>query len=98
VDHPASGFAVVGVAARVRKNGNGIAAARIGVTGFGPRAFRARNVEQALEAGSGIPDAVAQIGEGEDANSALYASAASRRQLLRVHAARAIEMALSRAS
>jgi aerobic carbon-monoxide dehydrogenase medium subunit len=98
VEHPASGFAVIGVAARVRKNGNGIASARIGVTGFGPRAFRARNVEQALEAGSSIPDAVAHIGEGEDANADLYASAAYRRQLLRVHAARAIETALSRAS
>ncbi len=98
VEHPASGFAVIGVAARVKKSGGRIAMARIGITGFGPRAFRALNVEQALQGGADIGAAVGAIGEGEEANSDLYASADYRRHLLRVHAARAIEAALSRAS
>ncbi len=36
VAHPASGFAVVGVAVRIRKSGGRIAMARIGVTGMVP--------------------------------------------------------------
>lgn len=98
VAHPASGFAVVGVAARVRKSGDRIAMARIGVTGMGPRAFRARAAEELLEGGGSIADAAALVGQGEQANSDLYASADYRLHLTRVHAARALTAALSRAS
>lgn len=98
VSHPASGFAVVGVAARVRKSGDRITMARIAVTGMGPRAFRALEAEKALEGGASIADAAAGIGVGQDANSDLYASADYRRHLTRVHAARALAVALSRAS
>jgi len=38
---PASGFAIVGIAVRVRKQGDKVAMARIGVTGLANRAFRA---------------------------------------------------------
>jgi aerobic carbon-monoxide dehydrogenase medium subunit len=98
VAHPASGFAVVGVAARIKKSGGTITLARIGVTGLGPRAFRALAAEKLLETGGDVARAAATVGEGEEANSDLYATADYRRNLARVHAARAIHVALSRAS
>jgi carbon-monoxide dehydrogenase medium subunit len=98
VPHPASGFPVVGVAVRVKRGGRGIALARIGVTGLGPHAFRARNAEALLEGGADAATAAAVVGEGEDANSDLYASSEYRRHLARVHAARAIAAAFTRAS
>lgn len=98
VPHPASGFPVVGVAVRVKKSGDGIALARIGVTGMGPHAFRARNAEALLQEGAGAAAAAAVVGEGEETNSDLYASGEYRRHLARVHAARAIAAALTRAS
>ena len=98
VPHPASGFPVVGVAVRVKRAGSGIALARIGVTGMGAHAFRARNAEALLEGGADAAAAAAVVGEGEEANSDLYASAEYRRHLAQVHAARAIAAALTRAS
>jgi aerobic carbon-monoxide dehydrogenase medium subunit len=98
VAHPASGFAVVGVAVRIRRSGGRITMARLGVTGMGPRPFRATAAEKLLEDGASVQDATAEIGAGQDANSDLYASGDYRRHLARVHAARAIAVALSRAS
>jgi len=96
--HPASGFAVVGVAVRVKRAGGKIVMARIGITGMGPHAFRARAAEQLLEQGASTEQAAAAVGEGEDANSDLYASADFRRHLAQVHTRRALAVALSRAS
>jgi len=98
VAHPASGFAVVGVAARIKKTAGKITMARIGVTGMGPKAFRARRAEELLVSGADIATAVATVGEGEEANSDLYADADYRRHLARVYAARAVTVAASRAS
>jgi len=98
VEHPASGFAIVGIAVRVKKSGNGISLARIGVTGLGPHAFRALEAEKLLESGADLDQTVATIGQGEEANSDLYDSADYRRHLARVHARRAISVALTRAS
>ena len=98
VPHPASGFPVVGVAVRIGKSVGKIALARIGVTGMASHAFRARDAEQILEKGGSITDAAAAVGTGIDANGDLYASADYRRHLARVHAARALTAALSRAS
>jgi len=98
VPHPASGFPVVGVAVRVKKSAGGIALARIGVTGMGPHAFRARNAEALLQDGAGTAAAAEVVGEGEETNSDLYASGEYRRHLARIHAARAIAAALTRAS
>ncbi|MGH9674109.1 MAG: xanthine dehydrogenase family protein subunit M, partial [Bryobacteraceae bacterium] len=94
----ASGFAIVGVAARVRRSGGKLAMARIGVTGLAGRAFRATGVEQALESGATIDSAVGGIAEGVEANSDIHASADYRKHMARVYAARAIADALSRAS
>jgi carbon-monoxide dehydrogenase medium subunit len=98
VAHPASGFPVVGVAVRVKRSNGRITMARIGVTGMAARAFRARNAEALLEGGGDAAKATALVGEGEDANSDLYASADYRRHLARVHAARGLAAALTRAS
>jgi carbon-monoxide dehydrogenase medium subunit len=98
VAHPASGFAVVGVAARVRKTAGKITLARLGITGMGPRGFRALQVEQLLESGADIAHAIGTIGVGEEANSDLYADGDYRRHLARVYAARALAIAASRAS
>ncbi len=89
---PASGFAIVGVAARI-----GTGFARIGVTGLASKAYRARNVEALLEGGADAAAAAAVIAEGIDANSDLHASADYRRHLATVYAARAIRQAISRA-
>jgi carbon-monoxide dehydrogenase medium subunit len=102
MEQPASGFAIVGIAARIRKQGGRIAMARIGVTGMSPKAFRARNAEKLLEGTPGsqadIQAAAGVVGAGEEANTDLSASADYRRHLARVRAARAITTALSRAS
>jgi carbon-monoxide dehydrogenase medium subunit len=83
---------------RIKRAGSGIALARIGVTGMGAHAFRARNAEALLESGADVAAAAAVVGEGEEANSDLYASGEYRRHLAQVHAARAITAALTRAS
>ncbi len=98
VAHPASGFAVVGVAARIQKSGGKITLARIGVTGMGPRAFRARQAEELLESGADVAQAIGTVGLGEETNADLYADGDYRRHLARVYAARAVAVASSRAS
>ena len=99
---PASGFAIVGVAARVTKSNGKIGRARIGVTGLGPTGFRARKAEELLEGSSGseeeIRRAAAAAAEGVEANSDLHASAEYRRHLAAVYTARAVRAALARAS
>ncbi len=97
VAHPASGFAVVGIAARVHKSGPEVNWARIGVTGLAGKAYRATAVETAITFNS-PEDAAAKVADGVEANSDLYASAEYRAHLARVYTARAIHQALSRAS
>jgi carbon-monoxide dehydrogenase medium subunit len=96
VPHPASGFAVVGVAVRVQARGGKITMARVAVTGMGPHAFRDVAVEKLLVDGASISQAVAVLGEGREANSDTYASGDYRRHLARVSAARALTTAISR--
>jgi carbon-monoxide dehydrogenase medium subunit len=102
VVQPASGFAIVGIAARVKKAGGKVAMVRVGVTGLASKSYRAANVEKALEGTAGslsdIQKAAAVVAEGVDANSDLNASADFRKQLARVHTARALAAALSRTS
>jgi carbon-monoxide dehydrogenase medium subunit len=97
---PASGFAIVGIAVRLRKSGDKISMARIGVTGLANRAFRAKDAEKALEGRSGTPAEIqavaALVGKGVDANSDLHASADYRLHLATVYAARALAAALGR--
>ena len=99
---PASGFAIVGVAARVKRSGGKIAMARIGVTGLSNIAYRATAAEKALEGTNGsaedVAKAAALVAQGVDANSDLHASADYRRHLAAIYAARAINAALSAAA
>ena len=97
---PASGFAIVGIAARIRRSGGKIVMARIGVTGLANKSYRAVSAENALEGTSGsateIQHAAALVPEGVEVNSDLHASADYRRHLAVVYAARAIASALAR--
>jgi carbon-monoxide dehydrogenase medium subunit len=99
---PASGFAIVGIAARIQKTGGKISMARIGVTGLSNRSFRAVEAEKALVGKAGsvaeIQTAAALISAGVDANADLYASADYRKHLAAVYAARAITAALTRSA
>ena len=99
---PASGFAIVGAAVRVRKSGGKVTFARVGITGLAAKAFRSTAVEKLLEATAGsaadIQKAAAVVSDNVDANSDLHASADYRRQMARVYTARALAQALSRTS
>jgi len=100
VVQPASGFAIVGIAARVRKSGGKITMARIGVTGLSNRAFRATAAEKALEGKAGsaadIQAAAALVAQGIEANADLHASADYRKHLAVIYAAKALTAALGR--
>lgn len=100
VVQPASGFAIVGIAARVRKAGGKIAMVRIGVTGLSNRAFRATAAEKALEGKPGsaaeIQAAAVLVTQGIEANADLHASADYRKHLAVIYAAKALTAALSR--
>ncbi len=100
VPQPASGFAIVGIAARVRKQAGKLSMVRIGITGLGNRAFRATAAEQALEGKAGtdadIRAAAALAAQGVEANADLHASADYRRHLATVYTARALTAALGR--
>ena len=102
VPHPASGFAVVGVAIHLNLNADGsCSAAGVGVTGVATKAFRASGVESVL-AGATLDDqtisaAAAKVCDGINATKDLYASADYRRHLDEVHTRRAIQAALASA-
>ena len=103
MSQPASGFALVGIAARVRRGADGsIDFVRIGVTGVGPYAYRAQAAEAKLTgtqaSDADIRAAAALVTEGVDATSDLNASADYRKHLAAVHTARAIRTALAEAS
>jgi len=97
---PASGFAIVGIAARIKMSGGKVAMARVGVTGLAGKPYRATTVEKALEGTAGGPTdiqkAAALVAEGVDANSDLHASAEYRKQMARVYTMRALAVAASR--
>jgi len=97
---PASGFAIVGVAARIRREAGKISLARIGVTGVSGNSYRALKAEKALEGTSGseaeITAAATLVGDGIEASADLHASAVYRMHLASNYAARAIRAAISR--
>jgi len=102
VRHPASGFAVVGVAVALQIGSNGACeSAAVGVTGVASKAYRAGAVERALQGkqlnDQAIAAAAAHATDGVDANSDLYASEDYRRHLAQVYTRRAIQAAAARA-
>ncbi len=102
VPHPASGFAVVGVAVNLSLADDGsCGSSSIGITGVASKAYRASSVESALNGKQldeeTISAAASHASDGVDANSDLYASEVYRRHLAQVHTRRAIQAAASRA-
>ncbi|MDQ2855074.1 MAG: xanthine dehydrogenase family protein subunit M [Acidobacteriota bacterium] len=99
VRHPASGFAVVGIAVNLSfAPDGGCESAGLGITGVGSKAYRATAVESAL-AGKQltqqtIVEAASHATDGVDANSDLYASDEYRRHLAQVHTRRALAKAI----
>jgi carbon-monoxide dehydrogenase medium subunit len=101
--HPASGFAVVGVAANLSLGGDGnCEKASIGITGVSAKAFRPAGVESALKGAKlndeTIADASAHSTDAIDVNGDLFASADYRKHLAEVYTRRAITEALKSAS
>ena len=94
---PASGFAIVGIAARVSKWGGKPSNVRVGVTGLAGKAYRPRNVESIFEESGDPARAAAAVADGIDANGDLFASVEYRRRMAVVYTARALTQALSRA-
>ncbi|HSH82012.1 MAG TPA: xanthine dehydrogenase family protein subunit M [Herpetosiphonaceae bacterium] len=98
--HPASGYAIVGVAAVVQLGGDGtVSACRIGVTGAGPKAQRAAAAEKLLSGKTPTADtiaaAAAQADSGLDLLSDLAGSEEYRAHLVRVQTRRALERAVT---
>jgi len=102
VPQPASGFAVVGVAVNLTRNGSG-ACESIGVaiTGVASKAYRASGVENAIRGNAldeqTIAAAASHATDGVSVNGDLYASETYRTHLAEVYIRRAIAAAASRA-
>jgi aerobic carbon-monoxide dehydrogenase medium subunit len=99
--HPASRYAIVGVAAYVKLSGGTVSAARIAVTGAGPMATRQTDAESALVGTDGgeaaIAAASAKSGEGMEYLGDIHASAEYRQAMVKVYTRRAIADAIARA-
>jgi len=100
--HPASGFAVVGVAVSLSLDSAGkCQSAGVGVTGVSPKPYRANAVENALKGaaldGKSLSAAAAHAADGVSANSDLFASGEYRKHLAEVYTRRALETAAGRA-
>jgi carbon-monoxide dehydrogenase medium subunit len=100
--HPASRYAIVGVAAYVKLGADGkVALARVAVTGAGPKATRQDAAEAALAGGNGDEAAVAaaseKSGESMDFLGDIHASEEYRRAMVKVYTRRALTKALERA-
>jgi carbon-monoxide dehydrogenase medium subunit len=100
-EQPASGFAVVGVAAQIGVSGSKISLARVGLTGVAGKSYAAKAVEEAL---AGRPANTASLAEaarlaaqGVEALNDLYAQADYRAHIAQVATRRALELALARA-
>ncbi len=101
VPQPASGFAIVGVAALVSLDGKGqCSRVRVGITGAAVKAFRARETESALAGKSPddatIAKAAALATNGVEPSGDIFASADYRAHLARVYVGRALAAAVAR--
>jgi aerobic carbon-monoxide dehydrogenase medium subunit len=99
--HPASHYAIVGVAVRLAIDGGTIRGARVAITGVGDVAFRSGGVEQALVGlrasdTAAVGSASAGAAAGVDARSDGAASRDYRVAMVDIFTARALERAASR--
>jgi len=100
--HPASGFAVVGVAVTLTLDGDGkCETASVGITGVSSKAYRATAVEGALRGAKldeqTIAGAAAHATDGVDCNGDVFASEEYRHHLAEVYTRRALANAMERA-
>ena len=95
--HPASGYAVVGVAVVVRGSSANIDEVAVGITGVAEVAYRALTVETALRGkpASAIAEAARHAADKVEALGDNYASAEYRRHLAQVYTRRALQEALA---
>lgn len=98
---PASGYAVVGIAAHLQVRGGTIVAGRVGMTGLGPKAMRLTAVEEAL-AGKPATAATVAAAASHAADGMVFVddakgSAPYKANLARVHTRRALSRALAAA-
>ena len=101
--HPASGYAVCGVAAVVETDGGGnCVKCRVGVTGISDGAYRATGVESALEGSAISADAIAaasaHASDGVEPLEDYFAGADYRRALAAAYVRRALTTASERAA
>jgi carbon-monoxide dehydrogenase medium subunit len=99
--NPASGYAMVGVAARVTLSGGVAQNVRVALTGAVDHAVRLASVESALNGqalnAESIAAACEQAGAGLDMMGDIHASADYRAAMIKVYARRALTKALERA-
>jgi carbon-monoxide dehydrogenase medium subunit len=99
--HPASRYAIVGVAAYVKVEGGNVSACRVAVTGAGAKAERQHEVEQALlgkaPSDDTIAAAAASAGDAMDILSDIHAGEEYRRAQIKVYTRRALAEAVARA-
>ena len=99
--HPASRYAIVGVAASVTVANGVVTACRVAVTGAGPQAVRQPSVEKALIGTAGdaaaIKAACASAGNDMEYLGDIHASEDYRRAMVKVYAARALTDAIAAA-
>jgi carbon-monoxide dehydrogenase medium subunit len=95
--HPASRFAVVGVAAVLTVDGGKVSKASVGVTGAGTHAVRAKGTEAAMAGkaadAASIQAAADRAAEGVDVQADLQGSVEYKTHLIKVFAKRALEAA-----
>ncbi len=102
MEHPASGYSIVGVCAVVASSGGTISHARVALTGVGDVAYRAKAVEAALLGSDGsaasVAAAAAHATDGVTVGGDIHADRAYRTQMASVYTRRAIEAALGRSA
>ena len=100
MEHPASGYSIVGVAAVIASSGGSVTHARVALTGVGEVAYRAKAVEAALMGSDGSPTAVTAAAQhatdGQTVNGDIHANRDYRARMAVVYTRRAIEAALGR--
>jgi carbon-monoxide dehydrogenase medium subunit len=102
--HPASRYAVIGVAAAVAVKDGACSAARVAIGGLLPAAARARAVESALVGARPSTDTIAKAAAlvskdlGADVLGDIFASAEYRRAMAAVFVKRALTIAFTRAA
>ncbi len=99
--HPASGFAVVGIAVNLTAEGSKCGSCAVGVTGVASKPYRAKGVESTMKGaaldGKTMSAAADHAADGVRTNTDLFASGDYRKHLAQVYTRRALELAAGRA-